>query len=298
MAAACPSCVFGATSTSLHSFTYHAVQTITVSVIPHVTVYTNGTEKTSFESITETNTDYVGESNGTAPKTFSDKKDLTWTVGDATLTWPTTYVQYCGFEGATATAEGSSTCAQVTDAVAVGIPASAQSAPFIYPLEANATAATTLPSPLLDYLAQLPEVSEQFNGYPLTGCAPLTYPLSGLGYTTAMLSSSSSSSLPASSSALLSSSIPASSEMGSSSRPGNYSNPLTTRIRTTMPHAETSPIISASHNSGTRKGPHEYVILGVSLSFTEETRLTTFPSTGTHQEGDHLHPRPFRLLPL
>lgn len=252
-AAACPSCLLGPTSTSLLSFTYHAIETITVSVIPHVTVYTNGTEKTSFERITETDTDFVGGgANATeAPKTFSDKKDLTWTVGDATLTWPTTYVQYCGFEGATASPEASSTCAKVTDAVPLAIPASARSAPFIYPLESDLTAATTLPAPLLDYIAQLPQISEQFNGFALTGCAPLTSQPSASVYSTIIPSGISSESVAASSSASLSSSAPVGSQIASSSRPGNYSNPLTTRIRPT----QTLPDNTATFNSETTKRP-------------------------------------------
>lgn len=226
--AACPSCMFGATSTSILSFTYHAIETITVSVIPHVTVYTNGTEKTSFQSITETNTEIVGSgTNSTVPRTFTNTNDITWTVGDATLTYPTTYVHYLGFEGAPATTDNVESCAELSDATSVELPSSTNLASFIYPLAANATTGMQLPTPLLDYLAQLPEVSSQFSGDPLTGCGPLTWnpPAFTSAETTASTSSSSSAaSYP---------SFPAYSAPGqSSSRSGNYSY-LTTKIRPT-----------------------------------------------------------------
>ena len=62
-APACASCVLGATSTSLLSFTYHKIETITVNVVPHITIYTSGTSTsrtTNYVSITATQTDYVG----------------------------------------------------------------------------------------------------------------------------------------------------------------------------------------------------------------------------------------------
>ncbi|KAK5175211.1 uncharacterized protein LTR77_000348 [Saxophila tyrrhenica] len=273
--AACPSCVFGATSTSVLSFSYHAVETITVSVIPHVTIYTNGTEKTSFESITETNTDYVGSgSNTTRPKTFTDKNDITWTVGDATLTYPTTYVQYLGFEGAPATTEDGETCAEPTDASAVELPSSTDMASFIYPLEANATGGMLLPTALLDYLAQLPEVSSQFFGEPLTGCAPLTWtPLASasasatgpsssttLAYTSSVSVPLGTGSLPLPQTTMPTSSgapYPSSGVYSvpeqSSSRSGNYTY-ITTRIRptNTLPDQEPSSQAPAPYESDTR----------------------------------------------
>ena len=173
-APACASCIFGAASTSILSFSYHAIETITVSVIPHVTVYTDGSRSTSFESITQTQTDLVGTGPGSnSSKTYTNLEDITWTVGDATLTYPTTYVQYLGFEGAPLTTDDGQTCAQQTDVSAVELPASTDAASFIYPLAVNATAALQLPTALLEYLGELAPIASQFNGDVLTGCAPL-----------------------------------------------------------------------------------------------------------------------------
>lgn len=167
----CASCVFGATQSSLLSLSYHAVETITVSVQPYITVYANGSRSTSLESITETQTDFVGR-NGS--KTYTNLDDITWTYGDATLTYPTTYVHYLGFEGASISANAGQTCAQQTAVSAVSLPDVTDAASFIYPLAPNSTA-MALPTALLEYLEQLPPISSQFHGEALTGCAPLGY---------------------------------------------------------------------------------------------------------------------------
>ena len=175
-ASACASCVFGAASTSLLSFTYHAIETITVSVVPHITVYTNGSRITNYQSITQTQSDIVGSGSGSnASRTYSKEEDITWTVGDATLTYPNTYIQYLGFEGAPVTTNDGQSCAQASDAYSVNLGPSTDAASFIYALPTNATNAVALPTPLLEYLAELAPVSSEFNGQPLTGCAPLNY---------------------------------------------------------------------------------------------------------------------------
>ena len=171
--AACASCVLGPAATSLLSFSAHAVETITVSVIPHLTVFTNGSRTVNYERITETATDFVGSaagSNGTA-KTFSNQEDITWTVGDATLTYGTTYIQYLGFSGALEPTPTGDACAQPADISSIALPSSTDCASYIYPYSAG----MALPTPLLDYLGQIPVVSSQFNGEDLAGCSPLSY---------------------------------------------------------------------------------------------------------------------------
>ena len=171
-AAACPSCVLGATSTSLLSLAYHTIETINVTVNTYITAYENGARSTSYESITQTLTDVIGSGSGkNASKTYTNLNDITWTVGDATLTYPTTYVQYLGFQGAPAASE---TCADPAEASSVSLPASTECAPFIYPLT-EVTGATALPAAMLEYLGELAPVAAQFDGLPLTGCAPLDY---------------------------------------------------------------------------------------------------------------------------
>lgn len=306
-AAPCPTCVFGATSTSVLSFSYHAVETITVSVIPHITVYTNGTEKTSYQSITETDTVIVGSGTNTSiPKTFTNKDDITWTVGDATLTYPTTYVHYLGFDGALATSDDVENCVDVTDASSVELPSSTNYASFIYPLVANATEANLLPTPLLEYLGELPEVSSQFHGARLTGCAPITWrgPVYASVSTTASsyANQSSSTTLPQISSVTTiplgtnpapvpQTTFPTSSGApypsvaeSSSSRSGNYTF-VTTKIR---------PSQSPSHEGPNPQNPGTVSSGSAVVSSTAPPTLTTQPisTTQTHAPVNPHNPLP------
>ncbi|KAI7548488.1 hypothetical protein KC331_g4375 [Hortaea werneckii] len=175
----CASCIFGAVSTSVLLYTAHVIKTIEVDVTPHVFIYLNGTrETTSLESNTHTEAIAVptGDAGGTVEpsQTFSDIRDVTWTVGDATLTYPTSYVQYLAFAGAPAIDTGEPACAEQTDATNVQLPSTTDAAEFIFPL-GNASSGTGLPGELLEYLDGLPTVSDQFNGAPITACAPLLH---------------------------------------------------------------------------------------------------------------------------
>ena len=207
-APACASCVLGATS-SLLSFTYHQIETITVKVVPHITVYTQGSSTsstTNYVSITETASDFVGGgSNRNASKTYSKLEDLTWMVGDATLTYPTTYVQYFGFAGAAVPTDDGEKCAKGADATALTLPSSTDAASFIYPWTSSGTGASPLPEPLLEYLQGQTAFAAQFSGQPLTGCAGTDYvppkTSSNAPYSTESTSSITLSSVPALSSA-------------------------------------------------------------------------------------------------
>ena len=175
----CASCIFGAVSTSVLSYTAHVIKTIEVDVTPHVFIYLNGTsETTSLESNTHTEaiaipTGNAAESVDTS-QTFSDIRDVTWTVGDATLTYPTSYVQYLAFAGAPAINTDEPACVEQTDATNVQLPSTTDAAGFIFPL-GNASSGAALPGELLEYLDSLPTVSEQFNGAPITACGPLLH---------------------------------------------------------------------------------------------------------------------------
>ncbi len=168
-AAACPSCIFGAVASTSLSFTLHQIELITVSLIPKVTVYSNGSAVTNTERVTQSFSELVGGANRNASTTYSDLNSITWTVGDATLTYPTTYIQYLGFEGAATTA--SESCAQETDVTAVDLPTSVDIASFIYP--ATGIGSMPLPTQLLEYLSNFDIISPQFGGDSLLGCAPL-----------------------------------------------------------------------------------------------------------------------------
>lgn len=175
--AACASCVLGATSTALLSFAYTKIETISVTVNTYIAVFPDGHRSTSFESVTSIATDVIGGAagNNSDYKTFSNTDHLTWTVGDATLTYPTTYVQYLGFEGAPVETGNGQQCANPTDANALAIPATTDASAFIYPLAAGATGAAALPLPLLEYLGGLEQIAAQFGRQPLTGCSGLDY---------------------------------------------------------------------------------------------------------------------------
>ncbi|KAI7464827.1 hypothetical protein KC357_g7810 [Hortaea werneckii] len=175
----CASCVFGAVSTSVLSYTAHVIKTIEVDVTPHVFIYLNGTrETTSLESNTHTEAIIIPTGSGPesvdTSQTFSDIRNVTWTVGDATLTYPTSYVQYLAFAGAPAINTDEQACAEQTDATNVQLPSTTNAAEFIFPLS-NASSGIGLPGDLLAYLDRLPTVSDQFNGAPITACAPLLH---------------------------------------------------------------------------------------------------------------------------
>ncbi|KAI7269894.1 hypothetical protein KC345_g7521 [Hortaea werneckii] len=175
----CASCVFGAVSTSVLSYTAHIIKTIEVDVTPHVFIYLNGTrETTSLESNTHTEaiaipTEHTAESVDSS-QTFSDIRNVTWTVGDATLTYPTSYIQYLAFAGAPAINTDEPACAVQTDATNVQLPSTTDAARFIFPL-GNASSGIGLPGQLLEYVDSLSTVSDQFNGTPITACAPLLH---------------------------------------------------------------------------------------------------------------------------
>ncbi|KAK4508216.1 hypothetical protein PRZ48_001954 [Zasmidium cellare] len=186
-APSCASCLFGATETTKYSYTAYAVQTVNVTIIPHITTFTNRPNVTNYETLTQTQTIYVGGDNSTATNlanatTFKRPEDITWTVGDATLTYSTTYIEYLGFAGA---APSNAACAQDTNAYGIELPQSTARESFIYPYTEGDT---ILPSELLDYLGSIPTITEQIDGAVPAACAPLTItPGPSLTYTTVNL---------------------------------------------------------------------------------------------------------------
>lgn len=251
-APACASCVLGATSTSLLSFSYQAIQTIEVRVDTYVAVLPGGSRSTSYESHTLTGTEYVGSGEGdNKPKTFNHPDELIWTVGDATLTYPTTYVQYLGFEGAPVTTDDGQSCANPTDASAIPLPSDADTASLIYPLDGNSTQ-SALPPELLAYLGELPDVAAQFGGEDLAGCSPLNY----VPETSSSVPPSSSSS---SSEVVSSSSAPMSAYPSISSKSGWQNTTFTkpthtitynTRVSGTTHHQSPDQVVSSSYAYG------------------------------------------------
>ena len=183
VAPSCASCVFGAVQTAVLSYTSHVIETLLVDVIPHITIYANGSETTSYERHTRTEIQVIPtattEGNASIPITdtgitYANEADITWTVGDATLTYPTTYIQYIQFAGATINAAATTgpTCAQEASRTLLYVPRLTNAAALIYPSFANASIATALPEPLLEYLDTLDIVESAF-GHDLQACAAL-----------------------------------------------------------------------------------------------------------------------------
>ncbi|KAK0279653.1 hypothetical protein LTR35_008376 [Friedmanniomyces endolithicus] len=162
----CAPCVFSA-STTLLSFPYSVIQTFTVQVIPQVIVR-NGTSITTGAITTTLDEPVVAESptgvGGPVIVTFTDPSQITWSTLGTILTYPTTYVEYLGFDGASATSSG---CAAGITPTAMPLPSNVVSASLIYP--SNDTTAG-LPPGLVGYLDSLPGFTAQL-GEPVNSCA-------------------------------------------------------------------------------------------------------------------------------
>ncbi|KAK1065678.1 hypothetical protein LTR74_007716 [Friedmanniomyces endolithicus] len=96
--------------------------------------------------------------------TFTDPSQLTWSTLDTILTYPTTYVEYLGFDGASATTSG---CAAGVTPTAIPLPSNVVAASLVYP--SNDTTAG-LPPGLVGYLDSLPGFTAQL-GEPVNSCA-------------------------------------------------------------------------------------------------------------------------------
>ncbi|KAJ8611616.1 hypothetical protein MRB53_037840 [Persea americana] len=162
--ASCAPCVFGAASTSLLSYPV-AVGTIDVQIIPQVTIGSNGsTATTAFV----TSTLAAATQAGGAPVStvvVTDSNQLTWTTLGATLTYPTTYVDYAAFAGAAATTG----CANSLSPSLLTLPPSVPSASLIYPLDNTGA----LPAGLISFLDGAGGIPAQLNGDQIPQCAPL-----------------------------------------------------------------------------------------------------------------------------
>ena len=171
VATACARCYVGATSSALLSYTQEVIETIEVSVQPYVTIFADGSARTSYSTTTFA-LDIVPTS-GSPASTYSNPSDITWTYGAETLTYPTTYVSYEAFARAPAPTAAENACAAPTSPTPIALPPDVHTASLIYPLPANATA-LAVPGALLDYLDSLPDITGQISGTPLTACAPLS----------------------------------------------------------------------------------------------------------------------------
>ncbi|KAF2479266.1 hypothetical protein BDY17DRAFT_313816 [Neohortaea acidophila] len=178
----CAPCNFGNPTSTTLTFPLQTIHPITVVSVPHVTVYDSTSSTTNYVVSTQTDSAYPGPDASNASTTFSDFNSITWTVAGATLTWPTSYVYYIGdFSGGTVPTTATSTttlannsCPTAPYVSIVSLPTTTNVASLIYPLPVTATGDNSLPTALMEYLDSLDGVASQFNGIPLTDCAPVS----------------------------------------------------------------------------------------------------------------------------
>ncbi|KAL1587928.1 hypothetical protein WHR41_03349 [Cladosporium halotolerans] len=178
----CAPCYIAA-KTSWIEFPYSVVEEpYTVSVVPHITQFPDGKLSTSYSTVTDNHTITLGGSgNATGEIEYFDK--FTWEVSGLTLTYPTTYFGVTNFSGkATASwkPNDTETCNPTKDTSAIVLPATADGASLILPLDTvSHKGPGAVPTPVLQYLDTLPEIQQQFSHVPLTSCslaAPISQP--------------------------------------------------------------------------------------------------------------------------
>ncbi|KAK3677046.1 hypothetical protein LTR78_003251 [Recurvomyces mirabilis] len=165
-ATSCAPCVLGAASSALLSFPYDIIQNVSVEIVPHVTIFSNGSSSTiGFDTTTVANEiiSTISGPGGAPVATFTHVDQLTWSTLGTVLTYPTTYVEYLGFVGATATSSG---CAQSIQPTALTLPANVNSASLVFP---NGETNNGLPGGLLSYLDGLSGFASQLGG-PAESC--------------------------------------------------------------------------------------------------------------------------------
>ncbi|KAF7197461.1 hypothetical protein HII31_01271 [Pseudocercospora fuligena] len=166
----CPNCFFGATAATLHSFPYTPVATITEHVFPFVKTYPNGTICTEFSTSTEF--PVVTDPHLLNGPTFSDENQMTWATLNYSMAYPSTYVQYLGFEkdvfnADPTTVDDQSICSgEKTPTALFDNPTPAAS--YIYPLTVPPSTTTSdntlyfsvpVPTNVLDYIESLASAS-------------------------------------------------------------------------------------------------------------------------------------------
>jgi hypothetical protein len=148
--------------------------TVEQTVIPLVTVHTDGSRETNYKTVTAT-ANVTGIY--TPPSPTDPFAHLTWHYEGATLTYPTTYVQFYGLEGGlftpvvTAAATSCAADVEVLDlpvtydpmSLIVEVPA-ASSLDLAHPTGISA------PAQIHSFLNGIPAVSSQFSGTNVRDC--------------------------------------------------------------------------------------------------------------------------------
>lgn len=183
---ACNTCTVTAFETFLTYPSAVQVDTATIeqTIIPLVTVYADGSSETNYKTVTA-KANVTGTYN---PPTPTDPyAHLTWEYDGATLTYPTTYVQFFGLRGGlfTPVITAAATSCAVNDEVfligtfdpaglIVEVPATAK-------IDLAHPTAIAVPPAIHSFLNNIPAVSSQFSGTPVEDCAWTKIPTSKTG---------------------------------------------------------------------------------------------------------------------
>jgi hypothetical protein len=148
--------------------------TIEQTIIPLVTVHTDGSSETNYKTVTAT----ANVTGIYKPPTPTDPyAHLTWEVDGATLTYPTTYVQFYGLRGGLFTpviTAAATSCA--VDEKALELPATYDPMSLIVEVPATAKldlanpTAISAPAQIHSFLNGIPAVSSQFSGTNVRDC--------------------------------------------------------------------------------------------------------------------------------
>jgi hypothetical protein len=149
--------------------------TIEQTVIPLVTIYANGSSETNYKTVTAT----ANVTGIYKPPTPTDPyAHLTWEYEGATLTYPTTYVQFYGLRGGlfTPVITAAATSCTVDDQF-LQLPATYDPMSLIVEVPATASldlahpTAISAPAQIHSFLNGIPAVSSQFSGTNVRDCS-------------------------------------------------------------------------------------------------------------------------------
>ncbi|KAF7197338.1 hypothetical protein HII31_01148 [Pseudocercospora fuligena] len=173
---ACASCYFGPASTTLHSFPYKVMSTMTITVVPAVTIYPDGTHLTG---VFTPPWRFHNWTNATAEPVvyFDHTADMVWTVNGMEMFYPTTYVQYIKFQKAVRsslrkTGREHLGCQSQLTTYTLDVPTDVAPASLFYPLLYNRLL-NIVPSPLLEYLEEVGQSHNDTRFQNLKSCGAL-----------------------------------------------------------------------------------------------------------------------------
>ncbi|KAH8780263.1 hypothetical protein F5883DRAFT_541555 [Diaporthe sp. PMI_573] len=167
-----PVCGFAANLAMVYDWNKTNAETITHTIVPHVTTYPNGSDVTSLETIT-----------ASAPEVTDFARNTAVIDGWFTMTYPETWVKYVDFWSANCTERDLSTTDYDSKLL---MPATTDPAKFFYTADplgwsVGPNPATVTPA-MIEYLAGLETVVEQMSGQDLRTCTFATCAQTAVGH--------------------------------------------------------------------------------------------------------------------